>query len=73
METTYTVMVSYFEDTEYVELAEGQDREALWALARLISAHAHAEISGVWVVGDDGSCRRAYCDSSREEWLPATR
>ena len=61
METTFSVIVSYYEDTEYVDLAESQDREAMHALAALIASHAQAEICGVWVVGNDFTSEQAYC------------
>jgi hypothetical protein len=46
-ETPYSVIVSYYEDAEYVELAENADRAAMRALAALIASHAMPEIC--WV------------------------
>jgi len=38
--TTYTVIVSYQQDMEYVELAESADRAAIHVFAALIASHA---------------------------------
>ena len=59
--TTYTVIVSYQQDMEYVELAESADRAAIHVFAALIASQATPEICAVWVVDDDANSEQVYC------------
>jgi len=52
MSLTYTVIISYSNDQESVELTESSDRAAMHVLARRIARDATAEISSVYVLAN---------------------